>query len=68
MTIWLGLGMSIVLRLIKCDKKCDKEWHMQANDGCKDFTRHKWSTPEINIHNFLFKLSFLNLKKIQPEK
>ena len=37
MTIWLGLGMSIVLRLIKCDKKCDKEWHMQANDGCKDF-------------------------------
>ena len=37
MTIWLGLGMNIVLRLIKYDKKCDKEWHMQANDGCKDF-------------------------------
>ena len=35
--IQLGLSKVVVLRLIKCDKKRDKKWHMQANDGCKDF-------------------------------
>ena len=56
--------MSIVLRLIKCDKKCDKEWHMQANDGCKDFTGNTVPGTEFRELHFLLVVPW----KVFPEQ